>query len=319
MKRRFAALLACLLAAATVVSADEGMWLPSLIGRQVKDMKAKGFRLSAKDIYDINRASLKDAIVLFDRGCTGELVSEEGLLLTNHHCGYGQVQSHSSLEHDYLTNGFWAMNRAEELPNPGLEVSFLVRMDDVTDRVLEGVTDGMDPQARKERIAENSRILVEETLAAYGDRKGYEAAVESMYYGNQYFLFTYRTFRDVRLVGAPPSSIGKFGGDTDNWMWPRHTGDFTVFRIYADADNQPADYSPENVPYRPEKHFTISTRGIDEGDFTFVYGFPGTTREYVTSDYVDYVLNDLNPNTIRMRTERLDIIGAAMEVPDMGL
>lgn len=313
MKRRFAALLACLLAAATVVSADEGMWLPSLIGRQVKDMKAKGFRLSAKDIYDINRASLKDAIVLFDRGCTGELVSEEGLLLTNHHCGYGQVQSHSSLEHDYLTNGFWAMNRAEELPNPGLEVSFLVRMDDVTDRVLEGVTDGMDPQARKERIAENSRILVEETLAAYGDRKGYEAAVESMYYDNQYFLFTYRTFRDVRLVGAPPSSIGKFGGDTDNWMWPRHTGDFTVFRIYADADNQPADYSPENVPYRPEKHFTISTRGIDEGDFTFVYGFPGTTREYVTSDYVDYVLNDLNPNTIRMRTERLDIIGAAME------
>ena len=313
MKRRFAALLACLLAAATVVSADEGMWLPSLIGRQVKDMKAKGFRLSAKDIYDINRASLKDAIVLFDRGCTGELVSEEGLLLTNHHCGYGQVQSHSSLEHDYLTDGFWAMNRAEELPNPGLEVSFLVRMDDVTDRVLEGVTDGMDPQARKERIAENSRILVEETLAAYGDRKGYEAAVESMYYDNQYFLFTYRTFRDVRLVGAPPSSIGKFGGDTDNWMWPRHTGDFTVFRIYADADNQPADYSPENVPYRPEKHFTISTRGIDEGDFTFVYGFPGTTREYVTSDYVDYVLNDLNPNTIRMRTERLDIIGAAME------
>ena len=313
MKRRFAALLACLLAAATVVSADEGMWLPSLIGRQVKDMKAKGFRLSAKDIYDINRASLKDAIVLFDRGCTGELVSEEGLLLTNHHCGYGQVQSHSSLEHDYLTNGFWAMNRAEELPNPGLEVSFLVRMDDVTDRVLEGVTDGMDPQARKERIAENSRILVEETLAAYGDRKGYEAAVESMYYGNQYFLFTYRTFRDVRLVGAPPSSIGKFGGDTDNWMWPRHTGDFSVFRIYADADNQPADYSPENVPYRPEKHFTISTRGIDEGDFTFVYGFPGTTREYVTSDYVDYVLNDLNPNTIRMRTERLDIIGTAME------
>lgn len=313
LRKRFAAVLACLLSLATVVSADEGMWLPSLIGRQVKDMKAKGFKLSAKDIYDINQASLKDAIVLFDRGCTGELVSEEGLLLTNHHCGYGQVQSHSSLEHDYLTNGFWAMSRAEELPNPGLEVSFLVRMDDVTDRVLEGVTDDMDPQDRKERIAENSRMLIEETQAHYSDQKGIEASVESMYFGNQYFLFIYRTFRDVRLVGAPPSSIGKFGGDTDNWMWPRHTGDFTVFRIYADADNQPADYSPENVPYTPKRHFTISTRGISEGDFTFVYGFPGTTREYVTSDYVDYVLNDLNPHTIRLRTERLDIIGAAME------
>lgn len=313
LRKRFVAVLACLLSLATVVSADEGMWLPSLIGRQVKDMKAKGFKLSAKDIYDINQASLKDAIVLFDRGCTGELVSEEGLLLTNHHCGYGQIQSHSSLEHDYLTNGFWAMSRAEELPNPGLEVSFLVRMDDVTDRVLEGVTDGMDPQDRKERIAENSRMLVEETQAHYSDQKGIEASVESMYFGNQYFLFIYRTFRDVRLVGAPPSSIGKFGGDTDNWMWPRHTGDFTVFRIYADADNQPADYSPENVPYTPKRHFTISTRGISEGDFTFVYGFPGTTREYVTSDYVDYVLNDLNPHTIRLRTERLDIIGAAME------
>ncbi len=312
MRRRFAALAACLLAVTTMASADEGMWLPSLIGRQVKDMKAKGFKLSAKDIYDINQASLKDAIVLFGRGCTGELVSDEGLLLTNHHCGYGQVQSHSSLEHDYLTDGFWAMNRAEELPNPGLEVLFLERMDDVTGRVLEGVTDGMDPQARQARIDENCRILVEETLARYGDAKGYEASVESMYYGNQYFLFIYRTFRDVRLVGAPPSAIGKFGGDTDNWMWPRHTGDFTVFRIYADADNQPADYSPANVPYRPKKHFTISTKGIREGDFTFVYGFPGTTREYVVSDYVDYVLNDLNPHTIRLRTERLDIIGAAM-------
>lgn len=293
-------------------AADEGMWLPSLIGTQIKDMKSKGFKLSAEDIYSVNKASLKDAVVLFDGGCSGELVSGEGLLLTNHHCGYDQIQRHSSLEHDYLTNGFWAMDRSEELPNPGLKVSFLVRMDDVTDRVLDGVSDGMAPEERKAKIDANIDALKKEILSGV-DGKGYMVSVESMYYGNQYFSFLYREYSDVRLVAAPPSSIGKFGGDTDNWIWPRHTGDFSVFRIYADENNDPADYSPDNVPYRPHRHFTVSTKGVREGDCTFVYGFPGSTREYVTSDYVDYVLNYSNPVKIRLRTERLDIINEAME------
>lgn len=310
-RKRFFLFLICV-SAALCASADEGMWLPSLIGRQVDDMRAKGFRLTAEDIYSVNRASLKDAVVLFGRGCTGELVSPEGLLLTNHHCGYGQIQSHSSLQHDYLTDGFWAMSREEELPNPGLTVSFLVRMEDVTDRVLAGVKDDMDEARREKKIAANIERVKERALKEYKGQKGYEASVESLYYGNQYFLFLFRTYGDVRLVGAPPSAIGKFGGDTDNWMWPRHTGDFSVFRIYADADNQPADYAPDNVPYRPRHWFPVSTEGMDEGDFTFVYGCPGSTREYVTSDHVARVMAS-NPNKIRMRTERLDIIGAAME------
>lgn len=276
-------------------AADEGMWLPSLIGTRIKDMRSKGFRLSAEDIYSINKASLKDAIVLFGGGCTGELVSDQGLLLTNHHCGYGAIQKLSSLEHDYLTDGFWAMNRAEELPAEGLEVKFLVRMEDVTDKV------GEDKEKQKR--------LVEQ--ACEGGR--YQARIESLYYGNQQFLFVYEVFKDVRLVGTPPSSIGKFGGDTDNWIWPRHTGDFSVFRIYADKNNAPAEYSPENVPYRPKKHFDISTKGVEEGDFTFVYGFPGTTQEYVISDAADYILNRSNPAKIKLRTIRLDIIDKAQQ------
>lgn len=312
VKKRILLFIALVFSTVITVSADEGMWLPSLIGRQVDDMKAKGFHLSAEDVYSINQASLKDAVVLFGRGCTGELVSPEGLLFTNHHCGYEYIQSHSSLEHDYLTDGFWAMNRSEELPNPGLTVSFLVRMEDVTASVLKGVNDKMDEAKRQQKIEANIERVKERALKEYKGQKGYEASVESLYYGNQYFMFIFRKYSDVRLVAAPPSSIGKFGGDTDNWMWPRHTGDFSVFRIYADADNQPADYSPENVPYQPKKYFTVSTDGIGEGEFTFVYGCPGATREYVVSDYVDYVLES-NPNKIRMRTERLDIMNAAME------
>ena len=292
--KKFLFSLAALAAAMTATFADEGMWLPSLIGSRIDDMKAKGFELTAEDIYSVNQAALKDAIVLFGRGCSGELVSAEGLLLTNHHCGYGQIQYHSSVEHDYLTNGFWAMNRSEELPNPGLTVSFLQRMEDVTARIEAG---------------ESAEAIVEE--AKEGGK--YAASVESLYYNNKFYLFVYQVYRDIRLVGAPPSSIGKFGGDTDNWMWPRHTGDFSVFRIYADKNNQPADYSADNVPYTPKRHFTISTKGAAEGDFTFVYGFPGTTREYVTSDFVDYTLNHSNPAKIHLRTLRLDIISAAQE------
>ena len=286
--------------------ADEGMWVPALIQSRIKDMKAKGFKLTAEDIYSINRSSLKDAVLLFGSGCTGEVISDEGLFLTNHHCGYYFIGSHSSVEHDYLTNGFWAMNRSEELPNPGLTVSFLIRMEDVTDRALKGVGDEM-PQAERDSMvkANAAGVIAKATAGTH-----YEAAVEPFYYGNQYFLFVYEKFRDVRLVAAPPSAIGKFGGDTDNWMWPRHTGDFSMFRIYADKNNNPADYSKDNVPYRPRRSFTISTAGLKEGDFTMVYGNPGRTMQYVVSDAIDYAVNRGNPAKIKMRTMRLEIMNA---------
>ena len=275
--------------AAPKARADEGMWLPSLIGERIDDMRAKGFRLTAEDIYSVNKASMKDAIVLFNGGCTGELISPEGLLVTNHHCGYGAIQGHSTVEHDYLTHGFWARDRSEELPNEGLWVRRLVRMEEVTDRLAAGET--------AEKICEEA-----------AEKGRYRTAIEQMYYGNQQFLFVYEQFDDVRLVGAPPSSIGKFGGDTDNWMWPRHTGDFSLFRIYAGPDNAPADYSKDNVPFRPRRSLAISMRGLREGDFTFIYGFPGQTQQYVLSDAVDYLLNRGNPHKIALRTMRLDIM-----------
>ncbi len=293
-----AALLAVLLP--TLSFADEGMWLPLLISQRIDDMHEKGFRLDAEDIYSINQASLKDAVVLFGGGCTGELVSPEGLLFTNHHCGYSYIQKHSSVEHDYLKDGFWALDRFEELPNPGLSVRFLERMEDVTARV----NSAEDPQ-------EEIKLIEAEALA---EGKGLSASVERFYYGNQYFLFVYKVFRDVRLVGAPPSSIGKFGGDTDNWMWPRHTGDFSIFRIYAGPDNEPAEYSEDNVPYKPKKYFKISTAGVQEGDFTFIYGFPGTTREYITSDEVRYIAEISDPAKIALRTMRLEIMKKYMDM-----
>ena len=300
-----AAAASCMLSAAFFdAHADEGMWLPSLISQRIEDMQAKGFRLTAEDIYSINRASLKDAVVLFGRGCTGELISDEGLLLTNHHCGYSQIQKHSSVEHDYLRDGFWAMNRDEELPNEGLTVSFLERMEDVTDAVLQGYSPEMTETQRDSVVKANSGKLVEKATAS---GNGLRATVEALYYGNQYFLFLYREYSDVRLVGAPPSSIGKFGGDTDNWMWPRHTGDFSIFRIYADRDNNPAPYSEDNVPYRTKRHFRISLGGVEEGDFTFVYGFPGRTQEYLMSEGVRYISEVSDPHRIALRTMRLDI------------
>ena len=285
--------------------ADEGMWLPSLISQRISDMQQKGFRLDAEDIYSINEASLKDAVVLFGRGCTGELVSPEGLLLTNHHCGYSQIQQHSSVEHDYLKDGFWAMSREEELPNKGLSVSFLERMEDVTELILKGYEPGMSESDRVAIVKDNSKALIDQVSK---EGKGFRATVEALYYGNQYFLFVYRQYDDVRLVGAPPSSIGKFGGDTDNWMWPRHTGDFSMFRIYADKDNNPASYSEDNVPYRPKKYFRISTAGVQEGDFTFIYGFPGRTQEYIHSEGVRYIEETGDPHKIHLRTLRLDIM-----------
>ena len=303
MKKVTIVVLALMLALGA--KADEGMWLPSLISQRITDMQEKGFRLSAEDIYSVNQASLKDAVVLFGRGCTGELISAEGLLLTNHHCGYGQIQKHSSVEHDYLKDGFWAMSREEELPNPGLSVSFLERMEDVTDIILNGYESGMSEDQRVEIVKNNSKALIDEVTK---DGKGLRATVEALYYGNQYFLFLYRQYEDVRLVGAPPSSIGKFGGDTDNWMWPRHTGDFSMFRIYADKNNNPAPYSEDNVPYRPKKYFRISTKGVQEGDFTFIYGFPGSTKEYIHSEGVRYIEEIGDPHKINLRTLRLDIM-----------
>ena len=288
----------------TQIRADEGMWLPSEILKKIKDIQSQGFKLSAEDIYSVNQSSLKDAVVRFGRGCTGELISSEGLLITNHHCGFGQIQSHSSVEHDYLKDGFWAMSRAEELPNPGLTVSFLEYMIDVTDDVLKGYKPKMSEEKRIEIVTKNSRKIEEKTVKG---KKGLEAHVKPIYYGNQYFLFVYKVYSDVRLVGAPPSSIGKFGGDTDNWMWPRHTGDFSMFRVYADENNEPAEYSENNVPYRPKKFFKINAKGISEGDFTMVYGFPGTTREYLFSDAVKYTALVSNPHKIALRTLRLDI------------
>ena len=286
--------LLCALACITFTTstADEGMWLPSLIKERVKEMRKKGFKLKAKDVYSTTKPSLKDAVMQFGGGCTGEFVSAEGLLLTNHHCGYASIQKLSSVEHDYLTDGYWAKSRAEELHVPGLTISILERMEDVTDRIAAGES--------KESI-----------IAQAKQGKGCRASIESMYYGNQHYLFVYRVYSDVRLVGAPPSSIGKFGGDTDNWIWPRHTGDFSMFRVYADANNEPADYSTDNVPYRPKRYFPISTKGVEEGDFTMIYGFPGNTQEYVTADAVEYVAEVSNPMKIALRTIRLDIISEA--------
>ena len=307
MKRIILAVAACLLT--IVAKADEGMWLPSLISQRIADMQEKGFRLSAEDIYNVNQASLKDAVVLFGRGCTGELVSAEGLLITNQHCGYGQIQKHSSVEHDYLRDGFWAMTRDEELPNKGLTVSFLERMEDVTPLILKGVSGKMDEAEREKIISKNSEALMDKVEK---EGKGIRATVEALYYGNQYFLFVYREYQDVRLVGAPPSSIGKFGGETDNWMWPRHTGDFSIFRIYADRNNDPAPYSKDNVPYTPKRYFKISTRGVHEGDFTFIYGFPGRTQEYIHSDAVRYIQDIGDPHKIMLRTKRLEIMNRYM-------
>jgi len=298
-----------LLAAACVTlsaAADEGMWmLPYLQKMNSKDMKARGCKLSAEEIYSMNNSSLKDAIVIFGGGCTGEIVSPDGLLFTNHHCGYGSIQSLSSVEHDYLKNGFWAMSRAEELPAPGLKVRFIRRIVDVTPDVLGAVPDIAGGGEREELVAGQVKA-VSERLA--GENPGMDVEIKSFFGGNQYFAFVIEVFRDVRLVGAPPTSIGKFGGDTDNWMWPRHTGDFSVFRVYAGPDNRPADYSLENRPYKAEKFLKISLGGYDEGDFAMIMGFPGSTQRYMTSYEIDRLLEVENPQRIFIRGERQAIL-----------
>ncbi|TVQ90823.1 MAG: S46 family peptidase [Bacteroidetes bacterium] len=294
------------------VIAVEGMWLPSLIHKNIEEMQQMGLQLTAEDLYSEDLASLKDAIVRFGRGCTGAFISGEGLLLTNHHCGYGVIQSHSTVENDYLTQGFWAAARDEELPNPGLTITLLVRMENVTARVLEALDPGMSESQRNRVVRNISREIADEAT----EDGRYEAMVNPFYFGNEYFLFVYNVYRDLRLVGAPPSSVGKFGGDVDNWMWPRHSGDFALFRVYADGDNNPADFHEENVPYRPAHYFPVSNRGLQEHDFTMVYGYPGRTNRYLTSDAVRFIMENENPMGIEVRTRILDIYERHMSESD---
>lgn len=294
--------------------ADEGMWLPLLLKQlNEADMQKKGLQLTTEQIYSVNQGSLKDAVVQFGGGCTGEIISDQGLLLTNHHCGYSQIQSHSSVEKDYLTKGYWAMSRDQELPNPGLTATFIVRMEDVTSQVLAGVpTTGLSEAEREQRVQQNGQRVAQ--AAVQGTH--YQAFVRPFFNGNEYYMFVTEVFQDVRLVGAPPSAIGKFGGDTDNWMWPRHTGDFSLFRIYAGPDNKPAAYSPDNKPFKPRHHLPISLAGVKPGDFTLVFGFPGRTNEYLTSWGVDELYSLSNPAKIKVRDAKLGILDQDMKASD---
>jgi hypothetical protein len=286
-----------------LIRADEGMWLPVLLEKlNEKDMQKSGLKLKAEDIYSVNKSSLKDAVVHFGGGCTGEIISNEGMLLTNHHCGFSQIQSHSTVEKDYIANGFWAMTRAEELPCPGLTVTFIIRMEDVTAKALAGVKDEMSEKTRDSIIQLNIKKV--EAEAVKGTH--YTARTAPFYNGNEYYMFITEVFKDVRMVGAPPSSIGNFGGDTDNWMWPRHTGDFSIFRVYAGKDNKPAEYSKDNVPFKPRHFLPVSLKGVKENDFAMVYGFPGRTTEYLSSHAVDLTMNVSDPAKVAIREVRLE-------------
>ncbi len=293
--------------------ATDGMWLPQLLKQlNEQEMQEMGMELSAEDIYSVNKSSLKDAIVSFGGFCTAEVISAEGLLLTNHHCGYGQLQSHSNIEHNLLKDGFWAMDRRSELPNPGLYVSFIVRIENVTEFLLEDLQDDLPEEQREQQIAERSRVLMQVAT----EDTHYEASIKSFYYGNEYYMFITETYRDVRLVGAPPESIGKFGGDADNWMWPRHTGDFSLFRVYTAPDGSPAEYSDENVPLKPKYHLPISLEGYQEGDFTLVFGFPGSTTQYLPSTAIENLVSKINPHRINVREQKLAIMQAAMKADE---
>lgn len=292
--------------------ADEGMWIPMLIAKNIADMQAKGCKLSAEDIYSPNQSSLKDAVVQFGGGCTGEIISSQGLVLTNHHCGYSAIQRLSTVEKDYLKNGYAAKNKSEELPSPGLTVTLVVRIEDVTNDILDSLTSDMSEAQRSKKIADISSVI--EKQAVTGTH--YEAKVKTFFYGNEFYLFVTETFKDIRLVVAPPSSIGNFGGETDNWIWPRHTGDFSLWRIYANKDNNPADYSADNVPYTPKKYLTISMKGVKENDFAMVYGFPGRTTEYIPASAVDLTMNSFDPNRVAVRELRLKIMDEGIHISD---
>jgi hypothetical protein len=312
----FIALTAILLAPTS--QAQEGMWLMHTLEEiNEESMQNSGFRLDADDIYDINNASLKDAIIRLNGGsCTAEVISSQGLVLTNHHCAYGAIQGFSSPENDYLTDGFFALSKDQEMNIEGFEVSFLVRIDDITDRVLANVTNEMSEDERTQAIQTAQNEINAEY--AEGDVHGYQYEVKSFYYGNEFYMFIYNTYRDIRLVGAPPESVGKYGGDTDNWMWPRHTGDFSMLRIYADADNKPADYSESNVPYTPKRHLKISMDGVDQGDFTMVMGYPGSTDRFLSSWGIEQALALHNPSVVDVRDLKLRTMKEHMD-EDLGV
>jgi hypothetical protein len=294
-------------------SQQGGMWIPSLLeGMNEKEMANLGSKLTAKDIYDVNNSSLKDAIGHFNGGCTSEVISPKGLILTNHHCGFSQIQSHSSLENDYLKDGFWAMNLNEELPNKGLFVEFIVSIHDVTQSVLGHISDTLSESEKQSLIDKNSNAILKD----WNKAPWQQVKIKSFYKGNQYFLFVTERFEDIRLVGTPPSSIGKFGSDTDNWVFPRHTGDFSLFRIYADANNRPAKYSKTNKPYTPTHYLPVSLDGVEEGDFTMVFGFPGRTNEYLPAVAIEHITQEYNPTNIAIREAALKVINEKMKADD---
>lgn len=304
MKRIAALFLIATTTLGQLVKADEGMWLLPLVNKlNMNKMNELGLNLSAEDIYSINNSSLKDAIIIFGGGCTGELISDQGLILTNHHCGYGSIQALSSVEHNYLKDGFWAKSKDEELPAKGLKVTFMKYMTDVTEKINAGLNDDMTEAARHKKIAEISDSLIEEATKD----NHYNAIVEDYFEGNQFFLIVYEQFTDVRFVGAPPSSIGKFGHDTDNWMWPRHTGDFSMFRVYCGPDGKPADYSKDNVPYQPKHHLPVSLKGFEMDDFAMTIGFPGSTERYLTSWGIEERMNITNEARITPRGMKQEI------------
>ncbi len=306
-------LLVFIVAAKSLAIADEGMWLPLFIDRlNYVDMQKMGLKLTAEEIYSVNQASLKDAIVIFGNGCTGEMISSQGLLLTNHHCGYGAIQSKSSVEHDYLTQGFWAMNTKEEIPIQGLTVRFLVRIEDVSKKVLSQLSATMSEDDRAKKIKEISETLQKEASSG----NGYDAVVKSFFEGNEFYLFVYQTYKDIRLAGAPPSSIGKFGADTDNWMWPRHTCDFSMFRVYTAPDGSPAPYSDKNIPMKPKYSLPVSIKGVKNNDFTMILGYPGTTERYMTSYGIDFYLSQSYPTRIDIRGKKLEIMRSDMDAND---
>ncbi|WP_224744110.1 S46 family peptidase [Pontibacter aquaedesilientis] len=313
MLKRILSLLLLVSLCVPFAKADEGMWLPMLIKRlNHADMQKKGLQLTAEEIYNVNNSSLKDAIVQFGGFCTGEFISAEGLLLTNHHCGYGQIQSHSTPENDYLTNGFWAMDRKQELPNEGLFVDILVRMDDVTGKVLEGIDNNTPEEERMKLASQRAQAIAKEA----SDNGQYVTYVRDFFNGNEYYLFVYERFNDVRLVGTPPSAVGKFGGDTDNWMWPRHTGDFSMFRVYMSPDGKPAAYSEKNVPYKPKHHLPINIGGVEQDDFAMVFGFPGRTKRFMTSEGLILDVNQLNKSRIKLRDKKLGLWKEDMDKSD---
>ncbi|MBK7561405.1 MAG: S46 family peptidase [Chitinophagaceae bacterium] len=302
-------LVAFCLSIVSLVKADEGMWLPLLLGKlNEKQMKSLGMKMSANDIYSINSGSLKDAIVSFNGGCTGEVISSKGLILTNHHCGFDAIQNHSTLDHNYIRDGFWAGNYGEEIPNPGMFVTFIIRIEDISKQVLNGVTSEM-PENERQSLVDKNSAEIKRTAKKESYQDGF---VRGFFEGNQYYLFITETYRDIRLVGAPPSSIGNFGKDTDNWMWPRHTGDFSMFRIYANKNNKPAEYSTDNIPYTPKKSLSISLDGVAEGDFTMVFGFPGRTTQYLQSAAVEQIMKVNDPAKIGIREKALAVIDGYM-------